>query len=34
MDTYAKLEKIYVHDVYSKISSEFDVTRKISLEIY
>ena len=28
MDTYDTLEKIYVHDVYSKISSEFDVTRK------
>lgn len=28
MDTYDTLERIYVHDVYSKISSEFDVTRK------
>ena len=28
MDTYDKLERIYVHNIYSKISSEFDITRK------
>ena len=27
MKRYDELEKIYVHDIYEKISKEFDITR-------